>query len=248
MSSETTHHFDQGAGSVAAARLDYQQAGGGAIPTPALQSQLLFRPKDIKVRPVAHGIARQICETKHYLKSYPGGSLLAFGVFVQSSLLGVAVLGVGPTNVHRLFQRTDPRRVACLSRFWLDDRLGRNCESRALAIILRHLKRDQEVIKALVAYSDPLAGHNGAIYRAAGFWYLGLSTAMPRYRLPDGRDYHSRSLSHAYGTHSLKHFKDHGIEIQLVEQSPKHTYVALVDTSWQERLLVAPLAYPKSEL
>jgi hypothetical protein len=163
-------------------------------------------------------------------------------------LLGVAVLGVGPANIHRMFESAQPHQVVCLSRFWLDDRLGRNSESRVLSVILRQLRKHQSSIKAVVAYSDPMAGHDGTIYRAAGFTYLGMSTAMPRYRLPDGRTYHSRSLSHAYGTHSVKHFLQHGVQVDLVQQSAKLTYVAFIDSTWQERLKVPPSPYPKGEV
>jgi hypothetical protein len=133
--------------------------------------------------------------------------------------------------------------VACLARLWLDDCLGRNCESRTLAVIIRLLRRHQSTIKALIAYSDPMAGHTGGIYRAAGFLYLGLSNSTPLYRLPDGTVHHSRSLSHAYGTHSIKYFHQHGIAVELVPQVSKHTYVALVDPGWRERLLKPVLPY-----
>lgn len=98
-------------------------------------------------------------------------------------------------------------------------------------------------MKALVAYSDPVAGHSGTIYRAAGFLYLGESTAMLLYKLPDGSIHHSRS--HRYGTHSRKRFASYGVEVELVEQSPKHTYVALIDSSWRARLTRSVIPYPK---
>jgi hypothetical protein len=183
--------------------------------------------------------------TAALLKSYPGGSLLNFGVFVANSLLGVAVLGVGPSNLHCLFEKAEPHQVVALSRLWLDPLLGRNSESRSLAIILRQLRQHQSLVKAVVAYSDPRAGHNGGIYRAVGFLYLGQSTAMPKYQLPDGRAYHSRSLSHSFGTHSVRHFQSHGVKVALVPQAAKFVYVALIDPTWRERLLRPPQSYPK---
>jgi hypothetical protein len=233
------------AGSVAAAQLKDHWAGGGATPTPALQQ--LFGPKDIIIRPIPHLAARRICEQRHYLKSYPGGSLLNFGVFVANSLLGVTVLGVGPANLHCLFQNVQPQEALCLSRLWLDDRLGRNCESRTLGVILRSLRQNQSVVKAIVAYSDPLAGHDGGIYRAAGFLFVGYSSSMPLY-LVGGRAYHSRSLSHSYGTHSIAHFRQHGVQVQLLPQAHKLVYVALVNPTWQERLRVPVLPYPQKEV
>jgi hypothetical protein len=196
------------------------------------------------VKPIPARAARQLCEEKHYLHSFPGGALLNFGMFIGQRLLGVAVLGVGPTNLHHLFKGAQNHEVICLARLWLDDRLGHNSESRTLGIILRHLKREQSTAKALVAYSDPLAGHTGTIYRAVGFWYLGESVGMPLYKLPDGSLHHSRSLSHHYGTHSRKHFASFGVEVELVRQAPKPTYAALIDSSWRERLTRPIIPYP----
>ena len=234
------------AASVTGSTASPQEAGVGSSPSAALQVPM-FEAKELKVKPVSARTARQVCEAKHYLGSYPGGALLNFGVFVGNLLLGVAVLGVGPTNLHRLFQGAQRQEVICLARLWLDDRLGRNSESRTLWFILRKLRREQSTLKALVAYSDPAAGHTGTIYRAAGFLYLGESTAMPLYQLPDGSIHHSRSLSHRYGTHSRKYFASYGVEVELVEQSPKHTYVALIDPSWRARLTRSVIPYPKQE-
>ncbi len=207
----------------------------------------MFKPKDLIVRPIPHLIARQVCERRHYLKSYPGAAVLNFGVFVGQRLLGVAVLGLGPTNLPGLFRGAKRHEVLCLARFWLSDDCGRNSESRALATILRHLRRHQDTAKALVAYSDPAVGHSGAIYRAAGFLYLGESDGMPQYRLPDGSLHHSRSLSHAFGTHSTEHFRRHGVALEVVPQRPKLTYVALVDPTWRDRLTRPPIPYPRAK-
>ena len=231
------------AGSVAAARSAHQQARGGASPTPALQLPSTFAPRDLKILPIAPVVARHLCELHHYLRTYPGGALLNFGAFAGQHLLGVCVLTVGPFNAHRFFRNARPKEVLCLARFWLDDRCGRNSESRVLSVICRSLRRWQSGIKALVAYSDPAAGHDGSIYRAAGFAYLGTSEATPLYRLPDGSVHHSRSLGHSFGTRSVAHFHARGVAVRTVPQAPKFVYVALIDPAWRERLTRLVLPY-----
>ena len=72
-------------------------------------------------------------------------------------------------------------------------------------MVLRSLKRHTS-LKFLFSYADPAQGHLDTIYQAANWIYTGLSNAMPLYDLGDGRLRHSRSLSHVYGTPSLKHF------------------------------------------
>jgi hypothetical protein len=236
------------AASVTVSTVLHQRTGAGSTPSAALHPQSQFTPKEIVIKPVSHSVTRQICIKKHYLHSYPGESLFNFGILASERLLGVAVLDVGPANLRCLFRDAQGHQVLCLTRLWLDNRLGRNSESRALAIILRQLRQHQSLVKAIVVYSDPLVGHNGGIYRAAGFLYLGQSTAMPKYQLPDGRAYHSRSLSHGFGTHSLRHFQSHGVKVELVPQAAKFTYVALIDPTWRERRLRPPQPYPKREI
>ena len=229
------------------ARVAIQPRDGGSGPTSPLQNCSVFKPKDLVVRPIPHGTAKAICVERHYLGSYPGGALLNFGVFAGHALVGVAVFGVGPYNIHRYLEGAHRGQVITLARLWLDDRCGRNSESRVLGVICRLLGRCQDTVKAIVAYSDPMVGHDGAIYRAAGFLYLGLSEAMPLYRLADGTTHHSRSLSHTYGTHSLKYLRASGVAVEPVARLPKYSYMKFLDPDWRQRLKPQVLSYPKLE-
>jgi hypothetical protein len=71
---------------------------------------------------------------------------------------------------------------------------------------------------------------------------------MPLYDVGDGKLRHSRSLSHAFGTHSVQHFAKHGIAVKLAPQPAKHRYVYFLGPSWQQRLNVPVLPYPKKEV
>lgn len=204
-----------GAGSVAEARPAIQRAGGGATPTPALQ-QLL-------VKPIAIRAAKALVVKYHYLHSLPGGTRLAFGVFLGSRLLGALTLGVGPLNAYHLVTGATPDDCLTLTRLWLSDELPKNSESKVIGVALRSLKKHTG-LKFLISYADPSQGHEGIIYQATNWVYTGVSQAMPLYDIGDGKARHSRSLSHAYGTHSLTHFARHGVTVKLVEQSPKYRY------------------------
>ena len=225
----------------------FHKAGPGSNPRAALHPQAQVTPKEIVIKPISHSITRQICIKKHYLHSYPGGSVLNFGIFASEHLLGVAVLGVGPANLHCLFRDAQGHQVLCLSRLWLSDKLPHNSESRFIGVVLRSLKK-YSGLKFLVSYADPTQGHLGTIYQATGWLYTGLSQATPLYDVGDGKARHSRSLSHAFGTHSLEHFSCHGIQVKLVPQQAKHRYVYFLDPAWREMLRVPALPYPKLEV
>ena len=216
----------------------FQRVRAGSTPSAALHQ--------LQVQPIAHHIARAIIERHHYLHSLPGGTKLAFGVFLGAKLMGALTLGVGPANAHRLVKGAASEDCLTLTRLWLSDELPHNSESRVIGIVLRSLRRHTG-IKFLISYADPSQGHLGIIYQATGWLYTGFSEAMPLYDLGDGKARHSRSLSHAYGTHSLKHFLGHGVEVKLVHQSAKHRYVYFLDPTWRQRLGVPVLPYPKKE-
>lgn len=222
-----------------AGRPPLQAGDGGARPTLALHA--------LRVQPVPILVARRIIERHHYLHSLPGGTLFAFGVFVGGRLLGALTFGVGPKLVHRLVEGARPGDGPTLTRLWLSDELPCNSESRVLGVVLRALRR-HTALKFLVSYADPSQGHLGTIYQATGWLYTGLSEAMPLYDLGDGVARHSRSLSHAFGSHSVRHFARHGVPVKLVPQPAKHRYVYFLDPSWRERLRVSILPYPKREV
>ena len=227
-----------GSASVSAGARHRRDAHRSASPIPSV--------KELQVCPIPQQVAKQVIVAHHYIHSFPGGTAIAFGVFDAERLMGVATLGVGPTNGFRLVDGATRNDCLTLSRMWLEDELPKNSESRVLGMIIRSLTR-HTTVKFLLAYSDPSQGHLGVIYQATNWLYTGLSDAMPLYDLGDGVARHSRSLGQTYGTHSVQHFKENGVSVRLVPQSRKHRYLLFLDPSWRARLQVPVLPYPKRE-
>ena len=198
----------------------------------------------IQVMPVRFLVAKSLLVRYHYLHSMPGGTQLAFGVLVERRLVGALTLGVGPANGHRLVEAARPEDCLTLSRLWLSDELPRNSESRVLGQVLRSLRR-HTAIKFLIIYADPSQGHVGTIYQATNWLYTGESEAMPLYDLGDGVARHSRSVSYAFGTHSMRHVRSHGVPLRVIAQRRKHRYLYFLDRKWRSRLRVPVLPYPK---
>ena len=219
-----------------AAHAAIRSQDGGSTPTSPLQQ--------LTVAPVSFKAARSILVRHHYLHSLPGGTRLAFGVFRENRIMGAMTFGSGPVNAFALVEGAKPDDCLTLSRFWLSDELPANSESRSLGVALRSIRKHTSV-KFIVSYADPSQGHMGIIYQATGWVYTGLSEAMPLFDLGDGKPRHSRSLSHAYGTHSTKYFESQGVEVRVVPQAAKHRYVYFLDRSFRERLKTQVLPYPR---
>ncbi len=199
---------------------------------------------ELRVRPVPIMLARKMMIREHYLHTLPGGTQLAFGIFLGARMVGALTFGVGSFNAPSLVQDAGSGDCLTLTRFWLADEMPTNSESRILAVVCRALRRHTHV-KFLLSYADPTRGHIGTIYQAAGWHYTGLSDATPHYDIGDGKSQHSRSLSHAYGTHSVEYFARKGIELKRVPQSAKHRYIHFLDPGWEKQLKVPVLPYPK---
>jgi hypothetical protein len=211
----------------------------GSNPSAALHS--------LRVLPIPTILAKQILVRNHYLHSYPGGTKLCFGVYLDTRLLGALTFGSGPASAYKLVSNAKPEDCMTLTRLWLSDKLPSNSESRILSYAIRSLRK-YGICKFLVSYSDPAVGHVGTIYQATGWFYTGLSSAMPLYDFGDGIGRHSRSVSHAYGSHSLKYLNERGVNVKVIPQIPKHRYVYFLDSEWRSRLNVPVLLYPKKEI
>ena len=198
----------------------------------------------LRVTPIALGIAKRVLTKHHYLHSLPGGTQLAFGVFLGSRLTGALTIGCGPSQAYKLVKSATPDDCAVLTRLWLSDELPSNSESRVIGVVLRALRRNTD-LKFLLSYADPSQGHVGTIYQATGWLYTGESDAMPLYSLGEDAPRHSRSFSHAFGTRSKKHFERLGIELKTVPQAAKHRYIYFLDSTWRDKLKTPVLPYPK---
>ena len=224
------------AAGVMASTAKTHKAGPGSSPRAALH--------DLKVAPISQKQAREVIAHGHYLGTYPGGTMLSFGVFSGSRLSGALTLGAGPAQAHRMVEGARSGDCLALTRFWLSEELPQYSESRVLGMALRSLRRHTS-IKFLVTYADPAQGHVGTIYQATNWIYTGLSQAMPLYDIGDGNLRHSRSLSYSYGTHSVRHFKKMGVPIVVVPQGSKHRYLYFLDRKWRSRMKPPALPYPK---
>ena len=226
------------AGSVEAARSEFHQIRGGAIPTSALHS--------IQVRPIKSDIAKKVLTENHYLRSIPGGTQIPLGAFIEGRLLGVLTFGVGPTNAYRLVDSAARTDCVTLTRLWLSDELPKNSESRVIGIALRSLAK-ATTLKFVLTYADPSAKHMGTIYQASNWIYIGESQPMSLLDFGDGVPRNARTVGHRFGSHSVKYFRKHGMSVTRIPQVPKHRYIYFLDKTWQDRLKPEQLPYPKKE-
>ena len=191
-------------------------------------------PKGLDVRSVQPREIRGVIEQRHYLHAMPQAAIACYGVYAGSALLGAVVFTAGGRKSHLVVGGARPGDGITLARLWLDDALAKNSESRVIGVTLRQLRREGRW-RFVLSYADPAAGHTGAIYRAAGWPYLGQSPDETYVGLPGGV-YHPRSVYGRFGTTSIRHLRSTGIDARRVWVPGKHRYIAFLDPSWAWRL------------
>jgi hypothetical protein len=183
-------------------------------------------------------------EERHYLGTMPGVVRQCFAVYLDETLVGGVVFTAGARHGYRILQGATPAQVLTLSRFWMADGLPANNESRVLGVVLRELARGRKC-KGVVSFADPAAGHDGTIYRAAGFLYMG-TTEPERYLVVNGVRVHPRSAHTRFGSNSPGHLRRTGLAAESRMSPPKYRYVFLLDPSWRWRLRGVARHYPKN--
>ena len=117
--------------------------------------------------------------------------------------------------------------------------------SKALAMSIKQIKRDNPKLRMLVSYADSNQNHIGIIYQATNWYYIG-ECASECGVMVNGKLTHRRSLFSKYGTSSIEWLKNN-IDSDIVNTfgKPKHKYVYLFDKSIYRLIEERIKSYPK---
>lgn len=212
----------------------FQELDGGASPTSPLQ--LFFR----KIR---SDNANRIFEKYHYAhRAVPISE--CFGAYKADSMRTlVGAISFGKPSSNSLCVgccgQEQAYRVFELNRLWMSEEAPRNSESRFIGWSLRILKKiHPEWI--LVSYADSEQNHTGAIYRATGWIYTGLSAERSEWKSKT-LNKHSKTLTESRTWEDYSKDPD----MYLGERSRKHRYFYFFNRE-EIKLLKYPIVNYKS--
>lgn len=137
-----------------------------------------------------------IIRANHYTHSVPSGKSWYYQ-FEDA----VVVFSIPPNKNISSALLGRPNAVAELARLWAPDGHRPNLLTEALSVCVAEFHRQEPGYEALVSYADPNVGHEGGVYRAASWTYLG-QCEEGRYYRKDGQVV-SRRKFHS-GARSLK--------------------------------------------
>ncbi len=175
--------------------------------------------KSFIVDQVSFKTIRNFVEKWHYSKTVNGlHCTLYFGLFVDGNLIGammygkLAMPGVYKKYVEYEDELIELRRLCCI------DATPKNTESYFVGKTIKWIKKNTK-IKKIISYADPHYGHQGTIYKASNFKYLGI-TSPGRYIIDkDGNRKHDKTIRNSDVIDGVRIFRKHAI--QLKEQLEK---------------------------
>lgn len=128
----------------------------------------------LRVAPIAMPDAKRVIVATHYMRTFPQGARVAFGVFDGTRVVGVAVFGhssATEAKVAKLAHDLQRAEFLEMQRLWVSDEYGHSTESFVLARMMR-LLRDHGV-KLIVTHAGGCKNDCGIVYQASAWLYFG---------------------------------------------------------------------------
>jgi len=140
-----------------------------------------------------HEAAKFAVENWHYTGSLPVPPRMTIGVWENDEFIGVVIYSRGASSSLGSPYGCSQTETCELTRVALSDHDTH--VSRILSISRKLLLRKSPSLEVIVSFADPHQDHEGSIYQADNWYYIGKTSSTKKYIGPDGKEYHSRQVS-----------------------------------------------------
>ena len=200
-----------------------------------------LRSSSFYVQPCPLADAQSLTRAYHYSKGGSVSAIYTHGLYRRSDsmLMGIAWWTPPTKDTAMTVNPVDWRRVLNLSRLAVVPEAPRNSASFLLGKSIRLIQKDARFL-SLITYADEAQGHNGGIYRATNWLYMGRVGPHQRWEDPANgnrqvSNVHKNSqLMYAAGYIQVSSFYKHKYILHLHQQKEKAKVSQLFD-------LVVPL-------
>lgn len=205
----------------------------------------------LKVDWCGHDAAKYAVEHWHYSHSMPVSKLVKVGVWESDKFIGCVIFGGGTSKNFGSAYGLQSKGICELTRVALNEH--KTPVSRIVSIAVKLLKKQSPGLRLIVSFADPQEGHNGGIYQAMNWVYVGnqiLDKRAGRSYFKNGRKYGWRTVSaHLMKYPDLPQSVEGAIALGFAptELVFKHKYLMPLDDAMRAK--IAPLAkpYPKRD-
>lgn len=127
----------------------------------------------------------------------PAGKIVRVGVWEDGLFIGCVLFSSGANNnIAKPFYLTQ-HEVCELTRVALTKHKSE--VTKIVSIAIRMLRKKETALKLIVSYADPEQGHDGIIYKAGNWEYLG-QTSPINMTILNGKKIHNKTIHETFGT------------------------------------------------
>lgn len=193
----------------------------------------------------SHAAAKYACEKWHYSKCVPKSKSVYLGVWERGRFIGSVIFGMGASSHLGSQYGASTFEAAELTRVALSNHQVET--SRIVSRAIKMVAKRNPGIRLMVSYADPAQKHEGVIYQAMNWLYVGKT--KPDWAVVDkrGKQWHSRICSvngvkSQYGRKRKAMRPQDGMKITL---PGKHKYLYPLDDAMRKQLEPLRKPYPK---
>lgn len=196
-------------------------------------------------------VAKHICETQHYMRTYPSGAKVNIAIMDGNKVVGICVFGYSTQTdkkVAKVAYGIGKAEYLEMQRLWISDLYGHNTESYSLARIIEKLKADYN-LRMVVTHAGGCKDDCGIVYQASGWLYFGSQPCNDFYETEAG-EYKNMIAPIRFGRVDAKGKTLQQVGEELfgagrVVYAHRYFYVYPIDKSIRRRLSKLQQPYPK---
>lgn len=206
----------------------------------------------LSVRLITNKDARAIVVRQHYMKTWPQGAKISFGVFYNGRCDGVLVFGKSTgtrARVEKVARGLDDDQFIEMQRMWIRDNLGHNTESFVLAQVMKLLKA-QTNLRLVITHAGGCKNDCGIVYQSSAWLYFGAEKCDDFY-LTDAGQYRNIIAAMRFGrvTAAGKTNQEIGHELfgpGAIVDAWRYHYAYPLDKGLRRKLQSLTMPYPKT--
>jgi len=196
----------------------------------------------LKIDWCSYDAARYAVEHWHYSRSLPCSKTARLGAWEDGKFIGAIVFAWGANRYLAGEYKLKMTESAELCRIALSKHT--TPVSRIISIAVNMLKREMPGIRLLVSYADLNQGHEGKIYQASNWMFVGMTGYEAGITL-NGKLTHRRTINSKYGTSDIQWLqKCIDPNATRHQGKPKLKYLLPLDDEIAEQ--IKPLSKPYS--
>ena len=207
------------------------------------------RAKDIIIKVIPSKIANDFVKKYHYSGKVVPNSKIHFGCFLNGKLHGVLSYGASmdKRKVAQTVSETGWNEFIELNRMAFDEELPKNSESRCISVTIKMIKKKAPHIKWIVSYADAAQCGDGTIYRASGFFLIGIKKNVQmlewKGKIIAKKTLDNKNYPMINGRYFSRHLIEKGEAIAIPGFQLKYIY--FIDKEAKNNLTVPILPYNK---